>query len=86
MNKAVGLRLAAALVPTDAAPAAAVRDIVAAVCPVPSRRFVEVHTAVAANSAFETDAQAWASVASSLAAAAPRHDSFDGVLLALRYT
>jgi hypothetical protein len=81
VNRAVGLRLAAALLPSarDAPPAA--RDACAQACPMPALRFAEVHAAAAAHSAFETDAQAWASAASALAAAAPKHDALDGASL-----
>jgi hypothetical protein len=78
MNRAVGLSLAGVLLPTDGAGAPPVRDIVAAVCPQPSLRFAAVYTAVAAHSAFETDVQAWMSVASALAAAGPKYDALDG--------
>lgn len=78
VNRAVGLRLAAALLPSarDAPPAA--RDACAQACPMPALRFAEVHCAAAAHSAFETDAQAWASAAAALAASAPKHDALDG--------
>jgi hypothetical protein len=53
------------------------------VCPQPALPFVEVHMALASNSAFETDVQAWSSVASSLAAAALRQDALDGACVLL---
>lgn len=82
INCVVGLSLASALLPTDGEGAQpAVRDIVAHVCPQPALPFAEVHVAVAAHSAFETDTQAWSSVASNLAASALRFDALDGAAL-----
>ena len=77
VNAALGRRLAAALLPLDAG-APPLRDMVTSVCPWPALKFADLRSAAAAHSSFETDAAAWSTLASALAAEAPRRDLSTG--------